>query len=478
MKKVSIALILALLIVVSAVGVAFAQDTGYNVKYITSITYQNVNEPAKAGTVVFRFYNEKSGTSVDITRSIASGAGSSLFLGGLSGDEALPSNFLGSAVASSDVKVVATMVQIPQSDTVKNRPLSNGFSAGNSQVLLATILKNQFQQSSRFSIQNASNGAIDITIEFYAAGSNTPALTLNGADEQGIPAGAAKYYDAGTLAGLPDPFNGSAVVTAVEAGTTTPANIVGSVLEMQTASVGTRAFEGVNTGAQTVYMATALCNAFGGQTTNYAVQNVETSGSADVTVDYGGGISETKNVAAGGKASFNACQAGAPNGFSGAATITSSADLVVIGKVGGAGRFTAWVGEPSGAQKLALPYVRWTSQANFDSGARQRGNIAIQNIGSGPANITVTYLDKDGNTVGTHTINNVAQFAKANSNAAAATGDAARLAEFGYPEGNGGSGFGGSAIITSNQDVIAVVRIASTTPAGVVNEDYNGIPVE
>jgi hypothetical protein len=478
MRQPRIVLLLTALLLLVSVGLVSA-ETGYETPFATSITYQNVSN--SSAHVVFSFYNEKTATSIDVTRDLPANAGASLSVASLTGSEALPANFRGSAVLSSDQSVVATLVQIPQpsTSTVKNRPLSNGFAQGSPQVLLATVLKNQFNTTSRFSIQNAASGNVDITLKFFRVGETTPTATLT---ETNIPPGAAKYYDAGTIAGLGASFDGSAVVSAVASGTTTAAEIVGSVLELQTSNVGVRAFEGVRStaAANTVYMATALCGV-AGTTSSYAVQNTSSSDSANVTVTYSNGATQTTAIGAGGKSSFNTCNAaGVSSGFSGAATISSvGAPIVVIGKVGGNNRFTAFLGETSGSPKLALPYVRW-SNTKYDSGQYQRAAIAIQNIGGSTVNdVKVHYLNKLGTEVGVHTISSIASGAKANSNPTNA-GSTIELTEFGNPEANPGGGFGGSAIIEgpAGSQLIAVVRISSSTAGGVVAEDYNGIAIQ
>lgn len=478
MRRIQMAAMIGLLLVLASVGLAAAQS-GYQTQFQTAITYQNIS--TSAAVVTFSFYNEKTASAVVVTRNLNANAGASLAVGSLTGSEALPSNFLGSAILGSSQPVVATLVQLPQPSTgaVRNRPMSNGFSSGSSQVLLATVLKGAFNTNSKFSIQNASDGAVDITVQFFAVGQTSPALALT---ESNIPVGAAKYYDMGALSGLPAGFDGSATVTAVRTGTTTPANIVGSVLELQTSGVGVRAFEGVpNTAAaNTVYMATALCG-LGGQTTAYAVQNTSNSQSAAVTVTYSNGTTQQGTIGAGGKQSFNSCNAsGMPQGFSGAATITSNgAPIVVIAKVGGAGRYTAFLGETSGSAKLALPYARW-SNTKYDSGQYQRAAIAIQNISnSAVSNVRVRYLNKEGTEVGVHTIASIPALGKANSNATLA-GSTTQLTEFGNPEANPGGGFGGSVIVEgpTGSQLIAVVRISSNTSTGVVAEDYNGIAIQ
>ncbi|MCC9077584.1 hypothetical protein FKZ61_015895 [Litorilinea aerophila] len=477
--KLNIAIFTAIALLITSFGIATAQDPAYNTQFVTSITYQNVG--TGTATIQFQFYNEKSDTPITVTRTLNAGASDSMFVGGLTGDEALPSNFLGSAVMGSDQPIVATLVQIPQSTTVRNRPLSNGFSNATSNVLLATVLKNQFNTTSKFSIQNTESVPVDVTLQIFdAANPGSPLTTLT---ETNIPAGAAKYYDMGTLPGLPASLNGSAIVTAVRSGTSTPANIVGSVLELSTNSVQATAFEGVSAGANTVYVATALCQLSGtNASTAYAVQNVGTS-AASVTVTYSpGGATDTKTIQPGAKASFLACDKN-PVNYSGAATVTSSQPIVVIAKAFAAPSFsTAFLGEASGASTLALPYVRYTSDANFATGTRQRAFIAIQNVGSSTVNnVVVEYRDKLGNLIGTHTISSIDPGAKANSNATLASGDTAKLLEFGNPEANPGGGFGGGAIIKgpAGSQLIAVVRIQTAVPgSGSVAEDYNGIPIQ
>ncbi len=474
MRRYQVVVLLSVLMLLASVGLVSAQ-TGYEATFASSITYQNVS--GSSAHVVFSFYNQKSASAITVERDLPANAGSSLSVASLSGTEALPANFMGSAVVSSDQPIVATLVQLPQPTTgaVRNRPLSNGFAAGSSQVLLASVLKNQFNTNSKFSIQNASDGNVDITVKFFRVGETSPAHTAN---ETQIPSGAAKYYDAGAIPELGASFDGSAVVTAVAAGTSTPANIVGTALELQTNNVGVRAFEGVpsTAAANTVYMATSLCN-LNGQTSAYAVQNTSSTDAANVTVLYSNGASASDSIPAGGKKSFSSCTTGVPAGFSGAAKITSTgAPIVVIGKVGGAGRYTAFLGETSGAAKLALPYVRWTSDANFATGNFQRASIAIQNIGGGAvSNVQVKYLNKNGDVVGTHTIASIDAGAKANSNPSNAG-----LTEFGVPASNPGGGFGGAAIIEgpTGSQLIAVVRISSQTASGVVAEDYNGTAVQ
>lgn len=471
LKLFSILTILA----IAVAGIATpAVAQAYNTSFTTSITYQNVDSSATTLLQIHFYASPTTTTPITITQpNLAAGAGTSVYLGSL--DE-IAGNFRGSAVMTSDRLLVATLVQVPQSTVVKNRPLSNGFFNGAPQVLIATVLKNTFNTNSVFSIQNTDSELNNVTVEFY----NTSAALVH-TMTAALQPGASTQVDAGTIAALGASFNGSVVVSAERAGGA-DGNIVATSLELSTNATAASAFEGVSGGAERVYMASALCNAFGGYNSSYAVQNTDLGTATSVTVQYSNGTSQTQSIGPGAKQSFVACNAsGMPNGFSGSATITSTAtDIVAIGKVYGLGVSSAFLGDFTGAPKLALPYVRW-SETQYESGARQRAYIAIQNVGSAsiPANaLRILYKDKNGTTVVTHTFTeSIAVGAKVNSTPYITSNAAA--AEFGYyTDGT----FGGSAVVectAADCAVVAVVRVQSRVPAfsQTVGEDYNGIPV-
>jgi len=378
-------------------------------------------------------------------------------------------------------------VQLPESTSgTKNRPLSNGFSSGSGTVLIGTVLKNQFGATSKFSIQNTDSGAVDLTVKFYRIGETTVAHTVTA---NGLPANAAKYFDAGAIAELGASFNGSATVEVRKAGTTTAGSAVGSVMELGVSGANNwsaLAFEGVAAGATKVYMASALCNTFN-QNSAYAVQNTGTA-AANVTVTYNSttdsGVTRTQTVTipAGGKQSLLGCGAGGPGAptwaaFSGSATIESTQPIIAIGKINGAGLTTGFVGATSGAAKVALPYVRW-SATRYDTNQRdrQRTFITIQNIGTAPvSNVLVKYYDKDGNNVGTQTIPSIAAGGKQNSNP---SNIGAPGAEFGYYVGSNVTG--GSVLVEgpTGSQLIAVARVQGFPASGQVGEDFSGMPIQ
>jgi hypothetical protein len=467
MKTRLIVTALVILTIAFAGIVPNAQAQAYSTSYTTSITYQNVGPVATTTLQVLFYALSTTTTPITITRpNLASGAGTSLFIGSLS---EISAGFRGSAVMEADQPLIATLVQLPQgSATVKNRPLSNGFPDGAAQSMIASVLKNTFDTTTVFSVQNVDSQKNDITIKFYdTSAALTDTITAS------IESGTAFYVDAGLEAGLGASFNGSVVITALRSNLT-GGKIISSAMEMEIVGTGTKAFEGVAVGSTTLYMPSALCDAFGGTNTAYAVQNTSLITATNVTVTYSNSATETQNILPGAKKSFVACNAtGMVSGFSGSATVFSdTTPVVAIGKAYGLGLSTAFNGVSSGSAHVGLPYVRWASDANWAAGTQQRVNMTIQNVGSAAitGDIVVQYIDRDGVVVGTHTISTgLAVGSKVNSNASNAG-----LSEFGVYVG---PQFGGGALITApaGSQIAVVARVSTQVSAGLfASEDYNG----
>lgn len=479
------------ILVILAIGLAYmtkpAQAQAYTTAFTTSITYQNVGTAATTVLDILFYANPTDTSPVTISQpALAAGAGASVFIGNLN---QIGAGFQGSAVMQADQPLLATLVQVPDgASPVKVRPLSNGFSAGAPQSLIATVLKNQFGNDTIFSVQNVDSEANNIDIKFF----DTAAILQYHCDATHGPCvtplapGASLYWDVGKVGDpLPSVFNGSAVVTAKRADNSDGA-IVSTALELEITTNGGKAFQGVATGAKTFYMPSALCNYLvSGLPTNtsYAIQNTDLTQSTSVTVTYSNGATHTQTIGGGAKASFVACAAPGMTGpFIGSATVTSvTTDVVAIGKVYGSGLSTAFEGVPAGggSAKVALPYVRYANNAQWASGARQRTFITIQNIGSAAisGNIVVDYLTCDGAIAGTQTISTgVAVGAKVNSSPALATPS---LTDFGLC--NGGPNFGASAMITApaGSQLAVVARVVTLIPSTglVVGEDYDGLNV-
>ncbi len=454
-----------------------AKAVAYGASFTTSITYMNIG--VGAADVSMLFYAENSSSPISWAEpALPEKSATSLWAGSV-----FSASFSGSVVISSSANLAVTAVQ--SSGTVKNRMLSNGFSAGGATFTIPTILKNTFNTNSVFSIQNADIDPADITVTFNPAVGSAVIDTINN-----LPVGAAKFYDMGTFApGGAASFNGSVSIKSVKHGTTTDGSVVAASQELNLINDNLYAFEGVASGSTTVYMPSAFCSFGTGGAINsaYAVMNVGTA-SVDVTVAYAApGLTQAPvTILPGKKASFPGCGA-APNvnpaPYIGSAVITAvmtpassgTVAITAIGKVGGNGLSTAFSGVGDGSQIVAVPYVRWTNLQWTTGGSRQRVNISIQNVGAAtiPAGqLSVDFYDADGLPKGT--ITNPADIlvgGKWSTNASTID------PEFGYWL----SKTGGGAIITGPAaSKLAVIARASTylTTTTSTGEDYNAIPVQ
>jgi hypothetical protein len=472
MKTRFITVFAVLAMLFSAFGVGTASAGAYETEFTTSVTYMNVGTATTTVLDLYFFADEAdtNPTMYSLTALAANGAGS-LFIGSLD-DAIVGDGFQGSAYMQSDQPMLVTLVQIPQgSTTVKNRALSNGFSAGAPTALIATVLKEQYSTNTIFSVQNADSEVNTVTITLYDT-----AAVQQYQDVVDIEPGAAFYVDAAAIAGVPSPFNGSAVITAERADTSDGA-IVANAMELEyNTGVGLKAFEGVASGAALVYMPSALCNVFGGTNTAFAVQNTSLTTATDVTVTYtddlGAVTDETKTIQPGAKASFVGCDAMGQGRYGAAIIESDTTDIIAIGKAYGAGMTTAFLGVAMGYDSVALPYVRYATDANYNSGNGQRTFITIQNVGAATitGDIVIQYVGPDGSVLGTHTItDDLAVGAKKTSNASNAG-----LLEFGITPT-----YGGAAIITgpAGSQLAVVARVSSIFGTGFVSEDYNGQPI-
>jgi len=475
------ALAIALMVVAGNTGRAQAQAKGS--PWQVSITVLNVETSGQA-TININFYPGGGAAAIPFQPAkLNAGAGTSYNVSDISN---INSGFKGSAVISSDQRVVATVVQFVRGGVLgKNvRPLSNGFQTSDASpsYLIPSVLNNEFNTVTEVSIQNVEASDVKATVDFFAVGATTPTLSK----EYTIKPNEAQYIDASSATlGLPAKFNGSATIKAVKVADSQPGNVVAAINEYNTVTALASSVEAAKAGANTVYMPSALCNLGGAgtATSSYAIQNSDTS-SASVSVVFkpiSGGAAVTAGpytLAPGAKQSVNGCTDGKlPNGFNGSATITSTGGkIVAIGKIFNAGLSTAFLGSTDGAQTLALPYVRFAPDAAFQNGTRQRAFIAIQNIGPDTVSVDVSYRDKTGAEVKKVTLSIAGNGGKANSDprSAGALDSKGRFGE--YDDGS----FGGGAIISgpAGAKLVATVRIQSGTGGIATGEDYSGIAIQ
>ncbi len=467
---------------VSAASVVDAtSDFAVDQPFVSSITFYTPSDTG--GTLNINLYAKESGTAIALpAQTLAAHAAGSIFMGTQTG---VASGFLGSAVLSSDVPVLATAVQLVQSGSYP-RPLYTGFttSDGATNVFIATYLKQVFNSSSQLAIQNIDTTPTDITVKFYELGKTTPKWEDT---KKAVPGQAMVYYDAQAISNIPAAFNGSVSIS------TSGGKVVATVQENGLNNREAYAFEGVSNGGKTVYMPSMTCKAYSGQISYYAIQNMDLTQATKVTVAFYGidgksvGSLAATEIVAGGKISVNPCEvskltAGSTDvaaNTAGSAVITSdTTNIIAIGKVKKTGGFaTAFLGQSSGSLKVAAPYIRWAK----DTTSEARMNIAIMNVGTAAANsIKVKYYDGSGTLKATHEVATSAKpldkLIKVNSNADTAS---ALQTDKTFGISSGTIKTGGSVEIESDQPIVVVVRgQRDFAGVGTLAEDYNAQPVQ
>lgn len=440
--------------------------------WTSSITYYTPDDTG--GTMSVNYYAEGSATSVDVqNRNLSPHAAGSIFIGSTN----VPAGFEGGAVISSNVEVTAVNVQFAANGQSNNygRLLYSGFNDTQAAqtFYIPTVLYQRFNSTSLIGVQNIESFEIDVTLDLYPVGSTTPAASI----DQTIPAQSSWVASASEF-GLAAGFDGSATISPQTGGDA--GRVVATAQETGDNNRSAYAFEGTAQGSETVYMASAICNAFGGQNSFYAIQNASQSDTASVTIDFyntSGGLQATMpatNLGPNAKMSVNPCNvSGVPAGFSGSAVIRGDTgdSLIAIGKVKAPnGIATAFVGEGSGRTESSMAYIRWAAVST----AEFRAFIAIMNVGTGTATgCTATYYDANGN----GTVDNLPNFGpniKVNTNPSTA-GATDATGNFGTASST--AGVGGALEISCNEPVIAVARLtkdvnvaANFTKAG---EDYS-----
>jgi hypothetical protein len=476
MKRKVITSVMVLAIMLAAINVGAVFAGAYDTAFTTAITYQNVGSAATQQLEIWFYDSPGQDTPIVIPRpNLAAGAGTSVFVGGLSD---IDPGFQGTAIVVADQPMLATLVQVPPDGTpVRSRPLSNGFASGTEDSLIPTVNKNMFGTSTTvFSVQNTGSTDTAVTVKLYDLDSNID-LTIN----ETLKSGAGMYVDAYEQAALGDTWTGSAVVE------TSGGSIVTSAMESQLVGNGARAFEGVGEGGLTIYMPSALCQR-GPQkiSTFFAIQNTSLTNSTNVTTSYydTDGVKQgevTNNIGPGAKQSLQTCN-NTFTGFLGSAVVESTSQpIIVMGKAesnigGNIGIYSAFIGFESASNNVALPYVRWATNNDFTNNNGQRTYLAIQNIGDttiAVGELTIQYIDRNGNLVTTHTNDTaIAPGIKFNSKAIDGT---PTITEFGYYH----PGAGGSAIVQgpSGSELAVIARVQGfDTFTGLENgEDYNGM---
>ena len=326
----------------------------------------------------------------------------------------------------------------------------SGSSAGNTTQYVPMLFKGAFGggYNAALYVQNTSNASANLTMEFT---NSNGAVVYTKTDTLG--ANASKGYWLPSEAGLPNGFSGGVKVTS---------NRV--IIAIGRPHIGNEVmtYNGVGAGSTAAWLPMFFKNGFGNYNTALYVQNV-TSSTANLTIQYlnlNGTVACTVNDSLAPRASKGywslsvTCNTGnLPMGFVGGVKVTSTQDILAVGRAHLGAQITTYNGFSGGASTAYVPMLFRKAFANGSYNAA----LYLQNVGSANANITIEYLNSNGTLAATQNV----------------TLNAGAISSLWLPSVPGlPNGFVGGARITANQNIIAVGRphLGSEITA------YNGMP--
>ncbi len=396
-----------------------------------------------------------------------------------SGNVLIGSTFTGSAVVGSTIPVMAVYKQAADTGNTYSPILSTSFDlsmAGEGKFFVPSVLLTSTFES-QIGVQNIEGGDIDVTLNFFDMAGTPYAF-----GPYTVKSGASYIGKTAELGGLPKPFDGSLVVTAVFASTTDPARIVASVQDLQNGGQKAYAFEGSAAVDSTmVFMPTAACK-YKSDSTTFAVQNAGTD-PADVVVEYYNTSGKkvvahpATSIPVGAKAVFNTCDKAVLKKAKGKALTavvysTNSQPLAAVGFVNNASKWTsAYVGQVApgagtdGKYRVALPYVEWQKASS-----NWRSYITIMNVGTGTVSAKLYYYKNDGTLA-----RKTAQSVKVKKYARGTTDPSKAKALVTKKKDPARSTMSGAVIVESTQPIVALVRIQKKVGARFLGDDYNGM---
>jgi hypothetical protein len=428
---------LAMLLVLVAVPFAGAQTITWNSSFTV------VNLGSTDATVTATFYDETGADytpnplvpgTPDIPNPFTLGPGGSQIIVMAFVNASLP-NGRYSVVLSADQPIVAIANLAGTQDPNVNYNGSYSGSEDVGQVIayLPSVSNSFYDWYSHLSIQNLTNAAMNVTVEFFA-GTTTPIASVSGS----VPAYASWHVtmdDAGITPALPMDYNGSATVEAAG-----PIAVVNNDYNQGAFLGAEQTYSGAVAGAQDLYCP-GLYDQFFGWISSLNVQNIGAS-DANVTIWYSDGMSETTVIAP--SASFlGVYMAGAHDTFF-SAHVEGDQPLVAVANANAGGNSQTYECASAGAATLYTPLaMKWFIGA-YNTG------IQVQNIGTTAADITITY---EGGCAETKN-------AAANGVVIFYTPDPACLAD----------GWSGSAAVTSANDLVGIVNQNNEAPGGAVGD--------
>ena len=487
MKKLMVFTTLTALVAVLAAGVAGVFNTtsqsvhasslaGISGAGATGIQIQNL-DATQSATIVSDFYKQgTTGAPVSITSpNVPAGGAANIFLP----QAQQLTNGAYAAIVSADRQIAA----IARTDWFSSGGAaiySNVQPGLEVSVPLAVI--DYVGTTSLVSIQNTDTSQqATVTVELFSTSSPTAVLTQN----YDIEPGTSITLDLGKNPGFVGvtPNTELGFLGSMKVSSQVPVGVQ-SFVDIESSDKAVYAFEGVppEQGAMTLY-APLIRKQFFGYDTGISVVNPG-SDDVDVSVEYiggdAGGLSSCAGqtfthgpvTIAGGSSSVfyqgPGGNSGLPDGCVGSAVISASGNVLAI--VNDSLNFTEQsaaynaVGPDLGATKVALPLAR---RQHVDAWKVTTG-IQVMNVGDATANVTITFSDDQGN-----------ELTGCGGPCTASVGS--NGSHTFYPGANGltvmPAGTFGSAVVTSDQNVVVIVNDASETGA-IDAATYNGIKAD
>ena len=274
-------------------------------------------------------------------------------------DDGVPTGFVGSAVFSATGDIAGTYVEY-MGNTAS---VGTGFPTGveSTKVYVPLVKKFYWGAVTGIQVQNVGSLPAPIFVTYKSVAGVEYVSTVGGGADVEVGASRTYYLDPVLpgSAGSPDGFLGSAIITSAQP-------IVAIVNEAQLDGSIATTNAGINDGLQTTKISVPLVKKFyWGSASGIQVQNVS-SAPAPISVTYKsvGGVEYVSNVGGGASLAPGASRtyyldpvlpgsAGSPDGFLGAAIITSAQPIVAIVNEGPVDMYTTGDGMSTNAFNLA-----------------------------------------------------------------------------------------------------------------------------
>ena len=357
----------------------------------------------------------------------------------------MPSTWIGGVSIASDQNVVAVARPHLGSEVASYI----GSAAGATTQYVPMLFKAAFGGSynAALYIQNVSASAATLTLDFTDSSGTVVYTKTDTLDPH-----ASKGYWLPAEVGLPNDFAGGVKVTSTQ-----------PILAVGRPHIGAQVmtYNGMSSGATTSWLPMFFKNGFGSYNTALYIQNL-TASSADLTIDYinlDGTVACTDNDTLDANASKGywslqvACDTGSlPGEFVGGVKVTSTQDILAVGRAHLGTQITTYNGFPGGATSAYVPMLfKNAFGGSYDAA------LYLQNVSGSSATVAIEYLNSAGAVAATQNVT-----LAANAISSIWLPGVAGLAD----------DFAGGARISSTQEIIAVGRphLGSEISA------YNGAP--